>query len=138
MPFSKKYPSFFDWLKSRRIMNRYVSRIISYVEANPQATLKEARGRHPEPEFAYRTSFVLRLPVASEWIIVRRTIIRKGLINTDSELDSFLRHAGFVLGSKPYAEESRALVGIEENQEIPIEDDTDFGIEDDDYDDGAT
>lgn len=135
--FSKKYPTFFDWLKSRRIMNAYVGRIIAYLEANPEATLKDARGRHPEPKFYYRTSFVLKLPVASEWKIVRRSIIRKSPVNTDAELERFLRHAGKFFGSQPYAYENRAYVGIEDNVEIPADTDS-LGEETDDYDEGST
>lgn len=119
-------------------MSRYVQRITSYIEQNPTATLKEARGRHPVQQFAYRTSFVLKLPVVGKWQIIRRSIIRIGTIDTDSEFNRFINWAGRIVKSHRYVVENRTLIGIEDNAKIPRPDDRDLGVTDDEYDEGST
>ena len=87
----------------------------------------------------YRSTFVLKLPVASRWKVLRRQVFTEEPHNVDWELKKFLDKAGHYIGSMPYALESEGEVGIEDNEQVPY-DATAVSLqrEDDFYDSGGT
>jgi hypothetical protein len=149
MRFSKKYATIGEWLKKVEGLKEtpYQKRVIRYYAKHPYATLAETRGHKPKAEIEvlewapvelvmYRTSFVVKIPVAHRWKVMRRQIFSREPVLIGLELQKYLRVCGDFIHSHAYIQES-AEVGIEENQEMPMNE-ADLGIKDDFYDAGGT
>jgi len=118
----------------------YRKRIESYERKyGKQLTRAAARGhkRKVVKLKGYRTTFVLKLPVAKRWKVMRRHIYTTEPCNVGNELDRYLKKCGSYVHSKPYTLENSGEVGIERNADWEMRE-ADLGIVDDFYDAGGT
>ncbi|MCJ7559268.1 hypothetical protein MUO79_01455 [Candidatus Bathyarchaeota archaeon] len=106
---------------------------------HPGASRAEARGhkRIAVHVTGYRTTFVLKLPVAKRWKVMRRHVYTREPANISNELNRFLRVCGHYVHSTPYALENSGEVGIEANAHWELRE-ADLGYADDFYDAGGT
>jgi hypothetical protein len=117
----------------------YRKRIGSYMRRHPSASRAEARGhkRVFVKAKGYRTTFVLKLPVAKRWKIMRRHIYSREPGNVGNELERYLKKCGSYVHSSPYALENSGEVCIEANADWEMRE-ADLGYMDDFYDAGGT